>query len=298
MTFFTKRPAHDKTKKRLSLTLSVIYLFLIAFPAIRGTAAPLLWRVEGPRPSYLYGTVHSSDPRLKGMAPSVFKALDACQSFHPEVELSPDIAGQMAARLFNPAAPDLETCLPPPLWERVKVAGASLGLPELLLHRLSPGLAALLFAAPPEETDISATVDGQLYEHSQARGLTIAALETVDEQLNLFDQLKPAQAQALLVESLDDFEAGHAQLDRLLDACVSGDEGRIAAEVEAEFKNPSVHELANPLLYQRNKVMAARAEVYLKRGGAFVAVGAAHLVGPRSMIALLRSRGFKITRVQ
>lgn len=287
-----------RSKKRLSLTLSAIYLFLIAFPAISLTAAPLLWRVEGPRPSYLYGTVHSSDPRLKGIAPSVFKALDACQSFHPEIELSPDMAGLMAARLFNPTAPDLETSLPPPLWERLKVAGASLGLPELLLHRLSPGLAALLFAAPPEETDISATVDGQLYEHSQARGLTIAALETIDEQLNLFDQLKPAQARALLVESLDDFEAGHPQLNRLLDAYVSGDEGRIAAEVEAEFKNSSVHELVNPLLYQRNQVMAARAEVYLKRGGAFVAVGAAHLVGPRSMIALLRSKGFKITRMR
>lgn len=287
-----------RPKKRLSLTLSVIYLFLIALPAISLAAPPLLWRVEGPRPSYLYGTMHSSDPRLVGIAPSVFTALDACQSFHPEIELTPDLAGLMAARLFNPTAADLETSLPPPLWERLKVAGASLGLPDLLLHRLSPGLAALLFAAPPEETDISATVDGQLYEHCQARGLTIAALETIDEQLNLFDQLKPAQAQALLVESLDDFEAGHPHLNRLLDAYVSGDEGRIAAEVEAEFRDSSVHELVNPLLYQRNQVMAKRAEVYLKRGGAFVAVGAAHLVGPRSLIALLRSRGFKITRVQ
>jgi len=287
-----------RPKKCLSPTLSVIYLFFMAFPAISGTAAaPLLWRVEGPHPSYLYGTVHSSDPRIKGIPPPVLKALDTCRSFHPEVELSPEIAGRMAVRLFNPAAPDLETRLPPPLWERVKAAGARLGLPELLLHGLSPGLAALLFAAPPEETDISATVDGQLYERSQSRGLTIAALETIDEQLDLFDQLKPAQAQALLVESLDDFEAGHAQLGRLLDAYVSGDEGRIAAEIEAEFTNPSVHELANPLLYQRNQRMAARVEAYLKPGGAFVAIGAAHLVGPRSVIALLRTKGFKITRV-
>lgn len=287
-----------RPKKCLSPTLSVIYLFFMALPAISGTAAaPLLWRVEGPHPSYFYGTVHSSDPRIKGIPPSVLKALDTCRSFHPEVELSPEMAGRMAVRLFNPAAPDLETRLPPPLWERVKAAGARLGLPELLLHGLSPGLAALLFAAPPEETDISATVDGQLYERSQSRGLTIAALETIDEQLDLFDQLKPAQAQALLVESLDDFEAGHAQLGRLLDAYVSGDEGRIAAEIEAEFTNPSVHELANPLLYQRNQRMAARVEAYLKPGGAFVAIGAAHLVGPRSVIALLRTKGFKITRV-
>lgn len=276
-----------------------IYIFFMArLIANEGTAAPLLWRVEGPHPSYFYGTIHSSDIRMKGMVPLVFKALDTCQSFHPEVELSPEVAGRMAARMFNPTAPDLETHLQPPLWARVKAAGTKLGLPEPLLQRLSPGLAALLFAVPPEETDISATIDGQLYEHSQSRGLAVSALETIDEQLDLFDKLRPAQAQALLVESLDDFEAGHPKLGKLLDAYISGDEGRIAGEVEAEFKPPLVHELAGPLLYQRNQTMAARAEPYLRRGGAFVAVGAAHLVGPRSVIALLRAKGFRITRVQ
>lgn len=288
-----------RPKKRISTERIAIYIFFMAlFIANEGTAAPLLWRVEGRHPSYFYGTIHSSDSRVKGMAPLVFKALDSCQSFHPEVELSPELAGRMAARIFNPTAPNLETQLHPRLWERVRAAGAKLGVPEPLLQRLSPGLAALLFAVSTEETDISATIDGQLYEHSQSRGLAVSALETIDEQLDLFDKLRPAQAQALLVESLDDFEAGHPQLGRLLDAYISGDERRIAAEVEAEFKLPAVHELAGPLLYRRNQIMAARAEPYLRRGGAFVAVGVAHLVGPRSVIALLRAKGFRITRVQ
>jgi uncharacterized protein YbaP (TraB family) len=288
-----------RPKKRLNTELNAIYIFFMALLIANAcTASPLLWRVEGPHPSYLYGTMHSSDPRVKTIVPSVLGALNKCRTFHPEVELSPELASRVAARMFNPAAPDLETQLHAPLWERVKAAGAQLGVPEALLQRLSPGLAALLFAVPPEETDINATIDGQLYEHSQAHGLNVSALETIDEQLDLFDTLRPAQARALLAESLDDFEAGHPQLGRLLDAYISGDEDRIAAEVEAEFKDPSVHELANPLLYRRNQIMAARAEPHLKRGGAFVAVGVAHLVGPRSVIALLRAKGFKITRVQ
>jgi hypothetical protein len=275
-----------------------IYIFFMALTIANGsTAAPLLWRVEGPHPSFIYGTVHSSDSRVKAIAPSAIRAFDSCQSFHPEVELSPELVGRVAARMFNPTAPNLETQLQPPLWERVKAAGTTLGLPEPVLQRLSPGLAALLFAAPPEESDLSATIDGQLLERSQSRGLAVSALETIDEQLDLFDKLRPAQAQALLIESLDDLEAGHPQLGRLLDAYISGDEGRIAAEVEEEFKSPSVRELAGPLLYQRNQIMAVRAEPYLKRGGAFVAIGAAHLVGSRSVIALLRTKGFRITRV-
>ncbi|HUJ42862.1 MAG TPA: TraB/GumN family protein [Opitutaceae bacterium] len=288
-----------RPKKRISIVLNGIYIFFIAWLiANDATAAPLLWRVDGLRPNYFCGTVHSSDPRAKTILPPALSALDRCQSFHPEVELSPELASRMAERMFSTGTPELETRLRAPLWERVRAAGAKLGLPELLLQRLSPGLAALLFAVPPEEADLSATIDGQLYEHSQARGLRISALETIDEQLDLFDKLAPAEAQALLAESLDDFEAGYPQLGRLLDAYASGDERRIAAEVEAEFKDPSVRELAGPLLYRRNEIMAARVEPHLKRGGAFVAVGVAHLVGPRSVIALLRAKGFKITRMQ
>jgi uncharacterized protein YbaP (TraB family) len=271
----------------------------MALPAPGAAASPpFLWRVEGPTPSYLFGTVHSADPTVKVIAPAVLNALDRCTSFHPEIELSPEMAGRMALRLFTATTPDLKTRLPLSLWERVKSAGAQLGLPEPLLQRLSPGFAALLFAVPFDETDIGATVDGQLYARSQSRGLAIVALETVDEQLDLFANLPPAQAQALLAESLDDFEAGHARLAKLLAAYASGEERNIAAEIEKEFKNSSVRELADPLLYRRNTGMSARAEAYLRRGGAFVAVGVAHLVGPRSMIALLRSRGFKITRVK
>jgi uncharacterized protein len=126
----------------------------------------------------------------------------------------------------------------------------------------------------------------------------VVALETVDEQLDLFANLPPAQAPALLAESLGDFEAGHARLAKLLAAYASGDEKKIAAEIKKAFTNPAVHELANPLLYRRTTVMIGRAEPSLKHGGAFVAVGVAHLVGPRGIIALLRSRGFRIARVQ
>ncbi len=251
---------------------------------------------EGPTPSYLFATVHSADPRVAKIAPSVFKVLDSCTSFHPEIELSPDLAASMVSRMFSPAAPDLQTVLPPPLWQRVMAAGDRLRVPEEFLHRLSPGFAALLFAAPAEQMDLMAMVDGQLYAPSQSRDLTIAPLETLDEQLDLFDHLKPALA--LLAQLLDDFEAGQPQLGRLLAAYVAGDETRIADTVAADFNDPAVRDLAEPLLYRRNRIMAARIAPELKRGGAFVAVGAAHLVGPRGIISLLRARGFKVSRVQ
>jgi uncharacterized protein YbaP (TraB family) len=265
--------------------------------ASRTVSRPFLWKVEGPRPSWLFGTVHSADPVVATLPTAVTSALDGSRTFHPEVELSAELDAELAVKLFAANHPDLSTRLPPALWARVKKSGAALGLPEMMLQRLSPGLAALLFAAPAE-TDVDATVDGQLYQRAQARRLTVAALETIDEQLAVFEKLPETQAIAALTEALDEAEHGRPNEKKLLRAYAAGDEAAIAAAIDAEFaSSPGARALAEPLLYRRNRVMAERLAPALTAGGAFVAIGTAHLTGPKSVIELLRARGYKITRV-
>lgn len=304
----------------LTRVLAAIYLFLIAAaaqkpvnaapdsaPAPRpnnsqvvhksDTARPFLWKVDGPRPCWLFGTIHSNDPGVATLPASVTAALDGCRTFHPEIEIAPDMALVLLAKMFQPDTPDLSSRIPPALWTRVKKAGGALGLPESLLERLTPGLAALLFSAPPD-TDIAGTVDGQLHDRAVARGLTVTALETLDEQLGVFEKLPDAEAIAALTDAFDEADAGRPTEKKLLDAYASGDERAVVAVVETEFAaSPATRALAEPLLYHRNELMAGRLAPHLKAGGAFVAIGAAHLTGPRSVIELLRARGWKITRV-
>ena len=306
--------APGMTRLNLILTpaLAAIYLFLsiavvqaVGQSATPGSASilhaapthPFLWKVEGPTPSWLFGTIHSDDAKVATLPASVIASLDSCKSFHPEVEASTDLAATVALQLFEPDIPDLATRLSPALWRRVQRAGATVGLPEELLQRLRPGFAALLFSAPAN-TSLGATVDGQLYDHAVGRNLAVAALETVDEQLALFKNLPDAQAIAALTEALDELEAGRPATKRLLAAYASGDERAVTMVVAAEFaSSPAARALAEPLLYRRNQLMADRLVPHLKAGGAFVAIGVAHLTGPRSLIEQLRARGWKITRV-
>lgn len=301
-----------RLNQTLTPALTAIYLFLsnAVIPVAAQPAAnpsrtvpsvvasrPFLWKVDGPAPSWLFGTIHSDDPTVAILPHAVTAALDASRSFHPEVEASAELGAEVVAKLFGADGPDLSTRLSPALWTRVRRTGDSLGLPDPILERLTPAFAALLFSAP-ENTDISATVDGQLHDRAATRGLAIAPLETVAEQLGLFEKLSEPQAIAALVDALDEIDAGRPTTRKLLAAYASGDEQKIIAVVAAEFAaSPAARSLAEPLLYRRNQAMADRLAAPLKAGGAFVAVGVAHLTGPRSVIELLRARGWKIARV-
>ena len=50
------------------------------------------------------------------------------------------------------------------------------------------------------------------------------------------------------------------------------------------------------LIDDRNRVMAARIAPLLRDGGAFVAIGAAHLPGEGGVLARLTERGYSVTR--
>jgi uncharacterized protein len=300
------------TRSKLAAILgrAAIYFFLIARIAIaappdgkpapqaaKAAAAPFLWKVEGPRPSWLFGTMHSDDAAVATLPPRVTAALDASRSFHPEIALDADLGMAVAAKLFASEGPDLDHVITPALWQRVEKTGAALGLPVPILQRLSPGFAALLFSSPPN-TDVSATIDGQLYARAKARQLAIGALETIDEQLSLFQKLSNEAAIAALTDALDEVDAGRPHEKKLVDAYASGDEQALVKIVQEEFdRTPADQALADPLLYNRNRIMAERLLPHLESGSAFVAIGAAHLTGPHSVIALLQARGWKITRV-
>jgi uncharacterized protein YbaP (TraB family) len=76
----------------------------------------------------------------------------------------------------------------------------------------------------------------------------------------------------------------------------------IADEERADWKahghpEHEFDEQMEDLLYKRNASWIAPIEKLHAAGGGFIAVGAAHTVGPRSVVDLLEKRGFQVTRL-
>jgi uncharacterized protein YbaP (TraB family) len=67
---------------------------------------------------------------------------------------------------------------------------------------------------------------------------------------------------------------------------------------EAGLNDATLKSLRTELVSRRNVRMLDRALPLLNEGGAFIAVGAMHQIGPDGLVALLRDKGFTVTPIE
>jgi uncharacterized protein len=278
------------------LKQSILILSLSCSATTVTLDAHFLWQVETEIPSYLYGTIHSSDPLVRSLPDVVYHELGRAKSFHPELAFSPETIGRLTAAVFSHPGGDLEADLPPLLWARLVAIGKQAGIPEFMIRRVPLSLAPLLFASAPG-TEFNQIVDIQLYQYAKDNEVNIYPLETVDEQIAVFSGLDREQGISLLEGALDEFEAGFPSQIQIIQLYAAGDFEQLQQFVEQEMARSDQTTFIEQLLHQRNKRMTDRALPFLEAGGAFIAVGAAHMVGPDGIIQRAQTAGYKIKRI-
>jgi len=275
---------------------------------VRPTAHPLLWRVDGDRASYLYGTIHLPDPRVLARPTAVEAALRECEVVLTEIPLDRVTVQQAEARSRLPKGQTLDRILPEPLYERADrfLRGKGLRLRAFndravwfvaTTLPLLDHLGAFLFRDP---------LDRQLVRAAQRSGREVAALETLDEQLAVFESLSTADQVALLEATLDGLERAAAAREdpvaALVEAYLRGDETELEGLLRrsAAMEHPVNQRLYDELVTRRNARFAERIAARLRASpdrGQFFALGAGHLIGADGVVARLRAAGFTITRI-
>ncbi len=122
------------------------------------------------------------------------------------------------------------------------------------------------------------------------------ALETAEFQLGIFDGM-PQDAQiAFLMEAAGSMDETKPMLDRMVAEWAEGDPEALAAVMNEGMEDPAV---ADALLYSRNRNWAEWIDTRLdKPGTVFIAVGAGHLAGAKSVQDYLAQKGIKVSRVK
>jgi uncharacterized protein YbaP (TraB family) len=260
-----------------------------------------MWQVgQGKRQITLYGTIHALPKGTDWLTPQAARAFNRAGTLVVEIAGPPDPAAMRAVVMELgrlPVPVPLASRLPDDLKPKADALLKATGLPPGALDDMESWLAVLTLVqieAARAGLDPAAGVDVALI--ARAAGKPLVGLETPRGQFSLFDGLPEADQRLLLASAIADAGKTAEKMQELVAAWAAGDVERILKDFDDANLSP---ELEKRLFRDRNAAWADWVQTTLKRPGRhFMAVGAAHMAGPHSLIALLKARGFKVKRVQ
>jgi uncharacterized protein YbaP (TraB family) len=172
----------------------------------------LLWKVERPgvAPSYVFGTMHSNDPKILALPKAVLERFRAADSVSIELEFTADIVAQLESAGRAKGGVTLDKVISPELLDAVVKKAAEYGLKREDVIQMKPwAIAELLFSAPPSEHkrdkacgSCSAFLDLWLLLEAMRAGKPHFGLESVEEQVAVFGRMPRAVQVGLLDSSL------------------------------------------------------------------------------------------------
>lgn len=144
--------------------------------------------------------------------------------------------------------------------------------------------------------------EAQLYQLALASGKPVVEIESVDEQLRLFDEAPLAVQLDYLRHTAETIEDGSARADieRLVAAWERGDDAAMERLVDEMTRGGRAAQrfVAERIVGGRHPKMVAAIERYAASGRLhLVVIGALHYFGPDGLLQRLRERGFSLKRL-
>lgn len=269
----------------------------------------LLWKVEKPgiAPSFLFGTMHVTDPRVTTLTPAAQTAYEAAGTVVIETIEVLDQQKMMASIMQKPDLmmftdqTTLVSLLPAGEVDFVNKALEARGIPPTSVAKMKPWVITTMLSLPACELQRKAggapVLDAKLAQDAVAGGKKLEGLETAVEQLESMASL-PMQ---LHIQGLvDTLKIGDRMGDVTETMVVLYTQGKIGTiwplfrAVLSSGENDVMFE--KTMITARNHTMAKRAGPILDAGSAFIAVGALHLSGSEGLVELLRKAGYTVSR--
>ncbi len=275
-------------------------------PAHAAAAAPAkgpaLWKVADEDTTiYLFGTVHVLPEGVNWYDDTIAGALAGSDTIVTEIPMDKGSEAQLqqltiAKGMLTPGT-SLRSLLTTEQAASYEAALGKLGLPPAAFDAFKPWLAGLTVSLLPlmqQGYNPDSGVEKVLL--SKAGDKPQGALETAEFQLGIFDSMSQDAQVSFLMEAVTNMDQTKPMLDRMVVEWAEGDAEELAAVMNEGMSDPKV---AEALLYSRNANWAGWIDTRLDTPGTvFIAVGAGHLAGAKSVQDYLAQKGITVTRVK
>lgn len=268
-------------------------------------SGPALWKVSDEDTAiYLFGTVHILPKEVEWLDETISDALAQSDMIVTELPMDPGSETELAQLSMKmgmlPDGTTLRSLLSQDQIEVLEGALGKLGIPRAAFAQFDsykPWSVGLTFSVLPLiQQGYSPDSGVEKVLLAKAGDKERGALETPEFQLGIFDNLPLESQIAFLMDAASGIDDLKSTLDRMIAEWLKGDAESLAGLMNEGMDDPV---LTEALLQSRNANWAAWVEQRLETPGTvFVAVGAGHLAGEKSVQQLLADKGIETERVK
>jgi len=262
-----------------------------------------LWELHGKHNTvYLMGSIHVLRQSDYPLAPAMLEAYADSKAVIMEVNLEEISSAQVQTEMLASAMlPDNETLpdvLGKPRYGRADALAHEVGVDLSMFDQFAPWFVAEAISQlqlsqlgfQPE-----AGVEMYFIERARNDGKSVTGLETVHDQIALFESMSMDTQADYLLSSLEQAHDLPTEVDSMVRAWRNGDTQWFDKQMKSELGN-------DPHLYQavlggRNRKWLPKIEALLNEDRNYlVIVGTGHLVGQGSVLELLAKDGIAATQ--
>ncbi|WP_396175325.1 TraB/GumN family protein [Flavobacterium sp.] len=280
------------------ILLSLLALFATQAEA-QNLEKSLLWKISGngiKEASYLYGTIHiTCDATLPQKA---VKALEATDQLYLELDMDdPTLQQSMMQSMMMKDGKTMSSLVSAEDFKIVdEFLTKQLGYSAQMLNTFKPFMISAMLYPKMIDCEMQ-SVEGNLMTVIKEQQEEVFGLESIEEQMNVFDAIPyEVQMKELVKTAKNNLAKDKQEMQLFLDIYKSEDINAMYAATQ-KSENEITSKYEEILLSNRNKNWIPIIEKVAKEKATFFGVGAGHLGGEMGVIQLLRKKGYKVEAV-
>src|SRR5262245_28585312 len=268
---------------------------------------PALWQIRtGESTVYLFGSIHMLPRGWPWRTKAIDRAIRSSDEFVFETALTPKQIEKM--RLFirdNGALPrgqQLSHMLSPKGLKDFNKAISMTPLDAASVNAMRPWLALMVLGDYQVQKGrlrgfVEEGVDYTIEQEAHETGKRVRLLETAESQFEVLIRTVPDDDIKRFEADVHELLEGDDKYRRLLEGWTAGSQAELANVLAAEaVRDPEEKQL---LMDKRNRNWLPQSEHMMSsKETIFITVGAAHLVGPGSVLEMLCARGWNVQRIK
>ena len=299
--------------EKLKLEDNSSYQAVLAEAAKIKNGSGNFWLIEkdGQQNSYLFGTMHMTDPAISTLSEEIKAAINKSNTVVIESTdaLDPVAAqqamGQLAHLTLLTGGKTLRDFIRDDLEAKLEAEVTARGLPMLLADRMQPWVVSTTISLPVCELvrkqSSKKVLDAEVAAYGQEQGKELRGLESIAEQLSAMAAIPHEVHVSSLHQILEVEGLAVDSIETMKNLYLRGEVGLVVPLMKhiapESYAGEGATKFQEILVEQRNSLMVERVTPYLEQGATFVAVGALHLSGETGIVNQLEKRGYKLSRL-